>query len=556
MVSVSIQREQLEADVLIVGAGPAGLSCALRLTQLAAADQKAGRAPALLPENVYVLEKGREIGAHQLSGAVMDPRGLSELVPDWREKTNLGTAVTGDAAYFFSEKSAHKFPLTPPPLQNHGNFVVSVSRLAKWLGGLVEQAGVNVFTQFAGSELIYEKDGIAGVITDDKGLDKRGQPKSNFTPGYELRAKVTVLAEGTRGSLTKSLVQRHKLDGINPQIYEVGIKELWEVPASRIRPGWVAHTMGFPLDSQTFGGGWIYGIDDKRVSVGLVVGLEYHNPLFDPHEAFQRMKTHPFVRAILQGGKMVRYGAKSLPAGGWYSMPRPYISGGLVIGDSAGMLNSQRLKGIHIAIKSGMLAAETIYVSLRSGDTSAAALSSFQRRFEGSWIREELWEVRNFHQAFRRGLWAGLFQAGVQMVSGGRGFTDPLRVGPGHLEYHKLENYQWKPLERFRGDGALTFDVLTDLYHSGTRHDEDQPCHLHVLDPQICVTRCVAEYGNPCQYFCPAMVYEMVREDGKLRLKINAANCVHCKTCDIADPYQIIEWVPPEGGGGPNYEGM
>jgi electron-transferring-flavoprotein dehydrogenase len=556
MVPVSTEREQLEADVLIVGGGPAGLACALCLAQLAAAAQRAGRTPAVLPENVYLLEKGREVGAHQLSGAIMDPRGLAELVPDWEKKAPLGTRVTGDAVYYLSESNALKFPITPPPLRNHGNYVVSISRLAKWLGGLVEETGVNLFTQFSGSELIFENDGIAGVITDDKGLDKRGEPKTNFTPGYELRAKVTVLAEGTRGSLTKSLVDRYKLDGINPQIYGVGIKELWEVPDGRIEAGWVAHTMGFPLDSHTYGGGWIYGLEDRRVSVGLVVGLEYHDPRFDPHAAFQRLKTHPLLRSILEGGKMVRYGAKSLPEGGWYSMPRPYVSGGLLIGDSAGMLNAQRLKGIHIALKSGMIAAETIYDALRSGDTSAAALSSFQRRLEGSWVRDELWEVRNFHQGFRRGLWAGMFQAGVQMVTGGRGLSDPLRVGPGHLEYQKLAGNQWKPLERFRGDGSLTFDVLTDLYHSGTRHDDDQPCHLHVLEPDICVNRCVAEYGNPCQYFCPAMVYEMVREDDKLRLKINAANCVHCKTCDIADPYQIINWVPPEGGGGPNYEGM
>jgi electron-transferring-flavoprotein dehydrogenase len=556
MSPVTIERERLDADVLIVGAGPAGLACALYLAQLAAADQRNGRTPPVLPENVYVLEKGREVGAHQLSGAILDPRSLAELVPDFLHSAPLGPKVSDDAAYFLTENTTLKFPITPPPLRNHGNFVVSLSRLTKWLGELVEQAGVNVFTQFAGAIPILENDGIAGVITEDKGLDKRGEQKSNFTPGYELRAKITVLAEGTRGSLTKSLVQRYKLDGVNPQVYAIGIKELWDLPPGRISPGWVAHTMGWPLDSHTYGGGWIYGLEENRASVGLVVGLEYHDPRFDPHEAFQRMKTHPFLRSILEGGKLVRYGAKSLPEGGLYSIPRPYVPGGLIIGDSAGMLNSQRLKGIHIAIKSGIIAAETIYDSLASGDTSAAKLSGFQRRLEGSWIYEELWPVRNFHQGFRKGLWAGLAQAGLQMVTGGRGLTDPLRVVPGHLEYHKLDNGQWEPLERFHGDGKLTFDVLTDLYHSGTRHDDDQPCHLHVIEPDICVDRCVAEYGNPCQYFCPAMVYEMVRENEKLHLKINAANCVHCKTCDIADPYQVISWVPPEGGGGPNYEGM
>lgn len=551
-----VERERLDADVLIVGAGPAGLACALRLAQLAGIDQKAGRAPAVLPENVYVLEKGREIGAHQLSGAVMDPRALAELVPDFLESAPIGPPVAEDAAYFLTKQLALKFPITPGPLRNGGNYVVSLNRLAKWLGGKVEQAGVNLFTGFAAAEPIYENEGIAGVITGDMGLDKQGEPKSNFTPGYELRAKITVLAEGSRGSLTRGLVDRYKLDGINPQVYAIGLKELWDVREGHIRPGSVAHTMGWPLDSQTYGGGWIYGLENNRVSLGLVVGLEYHNPRFDPHEAFQRFKTHPFVRPILEGGKLVRYGAKSLPEGGWYSIPRSYVAGGLLIGDSAGMLNSQRLKGIHIAIKSGMLAAETVYDALGAGDTSASRLADFQKRVESSWIREELWPVRNFHQGFRKGLWSGLFQAGLQMMTGGRGLTDPIRVGPGYREYRRLYNGQWNPLQRFRGDGTLTFDVSTDLYHSGTRHDEDQPCHLHVLDPDICVNRCVAEYGNPCQYFCPAMVYEMVREDGNLRLKINAANCVHCKTCDIADPYQIIVWVPPEGGGGPNYEGM
>ena len=551
-----VERERLDADVLIVGAGPAGLACALRLSQLASIDQKAGRTPAVLPENVYVLEKGREIGAHQLPGAVMDPRALAELFPDFRHAAPLGPPVSEDAAYFLTEKLALKFPITPGPLRNHGNYVISLNRLAKWLGGLAEQAGINLFTGFAGAEPIYENEGIAGVITGDMGRDKQGEPKSNFTPGYELRAKITVLAEGSRGSLTRALVDRYKLDGINPQVYAIGLKELWDVPEGRIRPGSVAHTMGWPLDSHTYGGGWIYGLENNRVSLGLVVGLEYHNPRFDPHEAFQRFKTHRFVRPILEGGKLVRYGAKSLPEGGWYSMPRPYVPGGLLIGDAGGMLNSRRLKGIHIAIKSGMLAAETIYDALGAGDTSAARLADFQKRVESSWIRQELWPARNFHQGFRKGLWSGLFQAGLQMMTGGRGLTDPIRIAPGYREYRKLAGGEWKPLQRFRGDGSLTFDVLTDLYHSGTRHDDDQPCHLHVLDPDICVKRCVAEYGNPCQYFCPAMVYEMTREDGHPRLKINAANCVHCKTCDIADPYQIIVWVPPEGGGGPNYEGM
>jgi electron-transferring-flavoprotein dehydrogenase len=304
-----------------------------------------------------------------------------------------------------------------------------------------------------------------------------------------------------------------------------------------------------------YGGGWIYGLRDNRVSIGLVTGLEYHNPRFDPHEAFQKFKTHPFLRRILDGGKLVRYGAKSVPTGGWYSMPRTYLDGGLIIGDSAAFLNSQRLKGIHMAIKAGMLAAETIFETLRSGDCSAKALSAFPRKVEESWVGQELRSVRNFHQSFQHGLWRGLFHAGAQFVSGGRGFVDPMRARAGYQEYERLNGAAPAPA-RFAGDGKLTFDRLTDVYHSGTRHDEDQPCHLHVLDTNICVNRCIVEYGSPCQYFCPAAVYEMAEEKGERKLKINFSNCVHCKTCDIADPYQIIDWVPPEGGGGPNYEGM
>ena len=556
--SFNIQREQLEADVLIIGAGPGGLACALHLANLIEKHNEAKKSPPLSAENIYVLEKGREIGAHQLSGAIMDPRGLRELVPDFEKTAPLDTPVTGDAAYYFTASSSYKLPITPPPLQNHGNYVVSLNKLVKWLGGLVEKKGVNLFTQFAGRELLYEKKGIAGVLTEDKGVDKNGKPKDNYTPGYELRAKITVLAEGPRGSLTKELVSKLKLDGLNPQVYGLGIKELWDVQPGKIDTGYVAHTLGWPLSSDLYGGGWVYGLQNNRVSLGMVVALEYHDPLFDPHEAFQKYKTHPFVKNILEGGKLIRYGAKTVPYGGWYSMPRSYVDGGLIIGDSASLLNSQRLKGIHTAIKSGMLAAETIYEALCAGDTSAKTLSAYPQKIEQSWIKKELWEVRNFHQAFHGGLYPGLVQAGLQFVTGGRGLSDPMRSEPGYEEYTKLNRDRTlvDQSTRFKGDGKLTFDRLTDVYHSGTRHEEDQPCHLVVLEPNICGDRCVREYGNPCQYFCPAAVYEMVTEKGEPKLKINASNCVHCKTCDIADPYQIINWVPPEGGGGPNYEGM
>ena len=555
---MAIEREQLEADVLIIGAGPGGLACALQLANLIEAHSAAKKAPTLSSENIYVLEKAREIGAHQLSGAIMDPRGLRELVPDFEKTAPLDTPITGDAAYYFTETGSWKLPMTPPPLRQHGNYIVSLNKMVKWLGGLVEKKGVNLFTQFAGKELLYDKNGIAGVLTEEKGVDKNGKPKDNFTPGYEVRAKVTVLAEGPRGSLTKDLVNRLKLDGLNPQAYGIGIKELWDVQPGRIETGYAAHTLGWPLGPDKYGGGWVYGMRDNRVSLGIVVALEYHDPLFDPHEAFQKYKTHPFVRKILEGGKLVRYGAKTVPYGGWYSMPKNHVDGGLIIGDSASLLNSQRLKGIHTAIKSGMLAAETIYEALCAGDTSARKLGAYQEKLEQSWIKKELWEVRNFHQAFHGGLWSGLAQTTVQFVTGGRGLVDPMRSEAGYKEYSKLNRAGTlvDQSTRFKGDGKLTFDRLTDVYHSGTRHEEDQPCHLVVLEPNICGDRCAREYGNPCQYFCPAAVYEMVTEKGASKLKINASNCVHCKTCDIADPYQIINWVPPEGGGGPNYEGM
>jgi electron-transferring-flavoprotein dehydrogenase len=573
---VSVQREQLEADVLIVGAGPAGLSCALHLANLIKKHNESGAKPELSPENIYVLEKGREIGAHQLSGAIMNPKALAELVPDFEKSAPLDTPVTDSAALLFTERSSFRFPVTPPPFQNKGNYVVSLNKIVKWLGALVETAGVNVFKEFGGAELAYENGAVAGVITEDKGLDKNGKPKDNYTPGYELRAKVTVLAEGTRGSLTKKLVAEKKLDNINPQSYGIGIKELWDVQPGRIEAGYVAHTLGWPVSTDMYGGGWIYGLANNRVSIGLVLALEYSDPRFDPHAAFQKWKTHPFVKKLLDGGKLVRYGAKSLPYGGWYATPRNTADGALIIGDSGSFLDSQRLKGIHLAMKSGMLAAETIFEALKTGDASAKALGGFQGRVEQSYIRDEMWKVRNFHQAFQHGMFRGFLHTAFQQITGGRGLIDPMPAEAGYKHYKKIgaAKSSQDAEERFKGDGKVTFDRLTDVYHSGTRHEEDQPCHLHVLDTNVCVTRCVEEYGNPCQYFCPAAVYEMASEvdrsvvagervpssatsqEAGLRLKINFANCVHCKTCDIADPYQIIDWVVPEGGGGPNYEGM
>jgi len=551
---MTTQREQLEADVLIVGAGPAGLSCALHLANRIKQHNAGGAKPELSAENIYVLEKGREVGAHQLSGAIMNPKALAELFPGFEKSAPLDTPVTDSAALVFTDKRSYRVPITPAPFNNAGNYVISLSKMTKWLGGLVESAGVNVFKEFGGAELIYEGNGVAGVITEDKGLDKNGKPKGNYTPGYELRAKITVLAEGTRGSLTKKLVETKHLENINPQTYGIGIKELWDLQPGKIRPGYVAHTLGWPISTRMYGGGWIYGLSNNRVSIGLVVALEYENPRFDPHAAFQTWKTHPFVRDILEGGKLIRYGAKSLPYGGWYAMPRNYLDGALIVGDSGSFLDSQRLKGVHLAMKSGMLAAETIFEALKNGDYSAETLKLYKEKIDHSYIKDELWKVRNFHQSFRHGLLEGFFYSGLQEMTGGAGLIDPMPAHAGHEAYRPI--YGRPAPERFRGDGKLTFDRLTDVYHSGTRHEEDQPNHLKVLDLNICSTKCAEQFGNPCQYFCPAAVYEMVKEGDGQKLKINFANCVHCKTCDIADPYQIIDWTVPEGGGGPNYEGM
>jgi electron-transferring-flavoprotein dehydrogenase len=558
-----MERETLDFDVVFVGAGPANLSGALHLARLVQQSKELGDI------EIAVIEKGSTVGAHILSGAVMDPKALKELMPDFVEQgAPLESPVTEDYFLYLTGKHAIRSPITPPPLKNHGYYVVSLNRLTAWLGDKCEEAGVNIFPEFPGADLLYdENDCVTGVRTGDKGIDKEGKPKANFEPGVDLRAKVTVLGEGPRGSLTKKLVERLGLaEGREPQTYVIGVKELWELPDDRYPTGRVTHTLGFPSDVHTYGGGWIYGMQNRVLNIGYVTGLDYKDPLLDPHAEFQRYKTHPYIAKLLEGGKMIRYGAKSTTAGGYFSMPRPFADGVLLAGDSAGFLNPQRLKGIHSAIKSGMLAAETIFEALKKGDYSARELQRYEQAVNESWIVPELRKVRNFHAGFKNSRWVALLNTGLQFFTGGRawGIFDRDHVHAGHLEMKKLSayGYQGDNIEqRYNGlrfDGKTTFNKLTDVYHAAVGHDEDQPAHLHVLDTNICATRCAEEYGNPCQRFCPAAVYEMVDDptNGKRRLQINFSNCVHCKTCDIMDPYQIINWVTPEGGGGPDYKGM
>jgi electron-transferring-flavoprotein dehydrogenase len=554
------EREILEMDVLLVGAGPANLSCALHLTKLISQHNERAKQsgkPPLEEVNIAIIEKAAEIGAHQLSGAVLDPSSLRDLVPDFEKEAPLEAPVGEEHVYFLTKAGKLPLPVLPPPLRNHGNYVVSLNRLVRWLADKCEAAGINIFPEFPGAEVLYEGSTVIGVRTGDKGIDKTGKAKPNFEPGVDIHARVTVLGEGVRGSLTKRMVRQLKLDeGRDPQVYSVGIKELWEVPDDRFPPGSVIHTLGWPLDSHTFGGSWIYGMRDRVVDIGLVVGLDYRDPSTDPHHEFQLFKTHPLVSDLLKDGRLIRYGAKAMPVGGWYTMPRLSADGALIVGDSGGMLNGERLKGIHIAIKAGMLAAETILEGLVADDFTRKTLDAYEARVKESHVGKELYRSRNFHQGFDRGRNIGLTLAGISTLTGGR-LPGRVAIKAGHAHMEKRARYRADRYAGLKYDDKLTFNKLTDVYYSSTHHDEDQQAHLKIADFNICVGRCVEEYGNPCQNFCPANVYEMVEEgDGRKRLQINFSNCVHCKTCDIMDPYQIIDWVTPEGGGGPNYRNM
>src|SRR5438034_2561492 len=552
-----MERETLDVDVLIVGAGPAGLSAALRLAQLRKA---AGEAL-----SIAVLEKAREAGAHMLSGAVLDPSSLRDLLPDFEARgAPLATPVREDRVYFLTPNGKLRFPFTPPPLTNHGHYIISLNKFVKWLAVLVESEGIDLFTGFAGADLLMDGERILGVRSGDRGVGKHGERKASFESGVDIHAKVTIFADGVRGNLTKELMRRLELaDADHPQLFAIGIKELWEVPADRVAAGTVIHTMGYPMRVEEFGGGFIYAMPEGRLSVGFVAGLDYQDPTFDPHVAFNHFKRHPLVRRLLEGGQMVRYGAKALPEGGWYAIPRCYADGALIVGDAAGFMNSMRLKGIHLAMRSGMLAAETAFEAVRAGDTSTARLHQFETKVDEGPIRRELYPVRNVHQAFEYGLLAGLAYSAFSLVTGGWWFR-PIRAQPGQARMSTLAEFYGRSGRAVPGeatnaikpDRRLTFDKLTNVHYSGTRHEEDQLVHL-LVHTDVCHTICTEEYGNPCQRFCPANVYEMVVTDGAGRqLQINASNCVHCKTCDIMDPYQVITWVTPEGGGGPQYDGM
>lgn len=558
-------REVMPVDVLFVGAGPASLAGAYHLLNLVERHNEQAAASGAEPMGeleIAIMEKGKAMGAHAISGAVMDPRGLAELMPDYREQGFPGESdVVGEEVLFLTKSGKFKLPITPPPLQNHGNHVVSLSKLVRWLGEKVEEKGAFIIPELAGRELLMDNGRVVGVRTTDKGLDKHGNPKGNHQLGADIQARVTVLGEGPRGSLTKEAIAQFGLAaGRDPQVYATGVKETWKLKPGRFPKGHVVHTMGYPLDSATYGGSFAYGFGDDILSLGFVTGLDYWHPGTSPQSELQRLKEHPLVAGWLEGGEVISYGAKAIPVGGWYSCPKASFDGGLLIGDSAAFLNTMRLKGIHLAMKSGMLAAETIFEGLKKDDLSGAHLATYERRVSESWIKDEMWKVRNFHQAMSKNLYTGMMRSGLQLLLGGADILGGrLRGEAGHERMKKLG--ELSASERVRPtahvDNEKIFDKLTNVFQSGTMHEEDQPCHLVVADRDICRTNCVEEYGNPCQHFCPAAVYEMVDDaNGKPDLHINASNCVHCKTCDIMDPYQIITWVAPEGGGGPAYKDL
>jgi len=544
-------RESMDYDLVIVGGGPAGLSAAIKAKQLANTSGK--------DISICVLEKGSEIGAHILSGAVMDPKALTELFPNWKEMgAPLQTEVTQDQFLFLTSDNSYQVPnwMLPDCFKNEGNYIISLANVTRWLGQQAESLGVEIFPGFPAAEILYNKQGaVCGVITGSMGLDKEGKPTDQFQLGMELRAKYTLFAEGSRGHLGKQLISKFSLDNnSDPQSYGIGIKELWEVEPAKSKPGLVIHTAGWPLESDTYGGSFLYHLGDNKVAVGLVVGLAYKNPYLSPFEEFQRYKLHPKIRETFEGGKRIAYGARSLTAGGLNSLPKMVFPGGALIGCDAGFLNASRIKGSHAAIKTGMLAAQAA-VSALNENRSADVLSAYPAAFQNSWLHTELKEARNFKPWMSKGLYLGTLMVGLeQKLLGG---NVPWTVHVKHADHECLEPAaQHQPIIYPKPDGKLSFDRLSSVFISNTNHAENQPSHLTLKNDSVPVDINLKIYAGPEQRYCPAGVYEYVETDGKPRLQINAQNCVHCKTCDIKDPGQNIIWITPEGGGGPNYSAM
>jgi electron-transferring-flavoprotein dehydrogenase len=530
------EREIMEYDVIVVGAGPAGLSCAIRLKQLK---------PELM---VAVIEKSSEIGAHILSGAVIEPEPLDTLLPGWREDPPpVCVPVEKDEIWLLSQKSRRRLP-TPPQQKNHGNFIVSLGATCAWMAAKAEALEVDIFPGYAASEIRFTEDGsVGGVIIGDMGVGRDGQPRDTYMQGIEIHAPLTVLSEGVRGHLSKQLIRKFGLDdSSDPQTYGIGMKELWRVQPGKSKPGLVQHTAGWPLDSRIYGGSFIYHLDKDRIAIGFVCGLDYEDPNFVPFEAFQQMKAHPMISEMLEGGEILSSGARAIAEGGYQALPNTEMPGAVLVGDCAGTLNVPKIKGTHQAMKAGMLAAEHL--------AESGQAEGFDARLRKSEVVKELYKVRNIRPAFYKGFWRGFIRAAIETVTAGK-LPVTLKTHADDKALKKLADYT--PPDRHWVERSLPpRDRLASVYFAGTEHDEDQPVHLQILEPDVCTTRCVEEYGNPCTRFCPAHVYEMVEDESGMALQINAANCVHCKTCDIKDPYQIINWVTPEGGCGPNYQNM